>query len=149
MTARVARQWRRWGIFNLVGLLGFGVQIAMLFVLKRFAGLQYLVATAIAVEIAVLHNFTWHEHVTWSDVISPRQYGVLGRLFRFHLANGLISILGNLLFMWLFVHFLRIPYLIANGISVVLCAALNFLAGDRFVFRRESGVATATQSQLR
>jgi putative flippase GtrA len=137
MTADDLRQWRRWVIFNLIGLLGFAIQLAVLFVLKHVFGLQYLVATAVAVEVAVLHNFIWHEHVTWAGVISPLQHGVTARLLRFHLANGLISIGGNLALTWIFVQFLHISYLPANAISVLICAALNFLASHHFVFYRK------------
>jgi putative flippase GtrA len=128
-------QLQRWGIFNLVGVLGFLVQLAALFLLKRLAGLQYLVATAIAVELTLLHNFVWHEHVTWADVTSHFRQGVLGRLIRFHLANGLISIAGNVAFTWMFVESLHWPYLLANSTSVVICSLLNFVVGDRLVFR--------------
>ena len=49
--------WKRWWIFNLVGVLGFALQLALLFLIKRFLGVPYLVATVLAVEAAVLHNF--------------------------------------------------------------------------------------------
>ena len=129
------RQMLRWGVFNAVGILGFVLQLGLLFSLKRGLSMNYLAATALAVEAAVLHNFVWHEHVTWSDVISPFRQGVWSRLQRFHVANGLISIIGNLGFSWVLVEHLRFPYLIANVISVVICSLLNFFASDRFVFR--------------
>ena len=138
MTPEKGSQLRRWGIFNLVGVLGFVVQITAIFLLKRYAGAGYLAATAIAVEIAVLHNFIWHEHLTWADVISPFRHGVLYRLLRFHLANGLISIAGNVALTWAFVDTLRFPYLPANVLSVLICSLLNFVAGNRFVFRNDS-----------
>lgn len=128
--------WRRWCVFNLVGVLGFAVQLGALFLLKRFVGLGYLTATALAVEIAVLHNFVWHEHMTWADVTSPLRHGVLQRLVRFHVANGIISIAGNIAITWLLVESLRTPYLLANAASVLICAVLNFVAADRFVFCR-------------
>ena len=99
-------------------------------------GLNLSGATAIAVEIAVLHNFAWHEHVTWADVISATQRGMLRRLVRFHLANGLVSIIGNVAVTWSLVHSLRLPYLAANAVSVLLCSLLTFLLSDRVVFRQ-------------
>lgn len=129
------RGWRRWGVFNLVGFLGFAVQLGGLWVLKRHVGLNYLAGTALSVEIAVLHNFVWHELVTWSDVVRPLRHGVLGRLFRFHVANGVISIAGNVAITWALVTWLRAPYLLANAVSVLICALLNFVTADRFVFR--------------
>lgn len=137
MSVTKQRQMRRWSVFNAVGVLGFALQLAVLVALKRVFSMNYLAATSLAVEAAVLHNFVWHEHVTWVDVIAPFRQGVWSRLFRFHLANGLISILGNLGFTWALVERLRSPYLIANIASVGICSLLNFFASDRFVFRHE------------
>ncbi len=135
MTAEKRSQWRRWGIFNLVGLVGFSVQLLTLFLLKSVAGLDYRVATACAVEIAVLHNFLWHEHLTWADVVRSFRGGVESRLLRFHAANGLVSLFGNVALTWGFVKWMRMPYLAANAGSIVVCSVLNFFVGDRLVFQ--------------
>jgi putative flippase GtrA len=134
VSAAKRRQMRRWGVFNGVGVLGFVLQVAVLFALKRGLSMNYLAATALAVEAAVLHNFVWHEHVTWADVIAPFRDGVWSRLLRFHVANGLISILGNLGFTWTLVERMGWPYLVANVSSVLICSLLNFFASDRLVF---------------
>jgi putative flippase GtrA len=57
----------RWCKFNVVGGMGIAVQFAALFFLKSVLHFDYLVATAIAVEAAVIHNFVWHEQFTWAD----------------------------------------------------------------------------------
>jgi putative flippase GtrA len=62
----VKRLGLRWLKFNLVGTLGFAVQLGCLKLLLHFQ-MNYLAATALAVEIAVLHNFVWHERFTWKD----------------------------------------------------------------------------------
>ena len=49
-----------------MGLIGFALQLGVLALLLRL-GLHYLAATALAVELAVLHNFAWHERWTWRD----------------------------------------------------------------------------------
>ena len=63
--------WRstamRWLKFNLVGGIGIAVQLLILVVLKAGLHFNYLIATALAVEIAVIHNFLWHERFTWAD----------------------------------------------------------------------------------
>lgn len=132
-------QWSRWGIFNVVGLLGFGVQLFALFLLKRVAGLDYRLATACAVEFAVLHNFFWHEHVTWADVVSLSRGGVWERFLRFQVTNGFISVFGNVAISWALVRWTRMPYLLANAASVAICSLLNFVIGDRVVFRQREG----------
>ncbi len=126
---------RRWIAFNFVGGLGVLVQLATLAALTGWLGLHYLVGTALAVEAAVLHNFIWHERWTWSDRLGHDKEGMWKRLVRFHLANGALSIGGNLILMRLFVGSWSMNYAVANIVTISICSILNFLAGDRFVFR--------------
>jgi putative flippase GtrA len=107
------------------------VQLAVLAGLKNGFGLNYLLATAVAVEAAVLHNFLWHERFTWRDRRTGKS---LGRLVKFNLTTGTFSILGNLALMKLLVDELHFGYLPANGIAIAVCSIVNFLASDRFVF---------------
>jgi putative flippase GtrA len=125
---------RRWLIFNVVGAAGIAVQLAVLALLTR-ARMDYLLATALAVEASVLHNFFWHERWTWED---RRHSGgqVVAALARFHLANGAVSIIGNLLLMRLLVGAFGVYYLVANVSAIAACSVVNFFAGDRFVFVR-------------
>lgn len=129
---------RRWLKFNFVGALGIGVQLAALSLLTR-AGVWYLAATALAVEAAVLHNFLWHERMTWRDRATPLLHRLLGRFLRFQLANGLISLLGNLLMMRLLVGALHLPVLWANLGAIAACGVLNFLVSDQLVFVAAEG----------
>jgi len=122
--------------FYTVGLGGVVVQLVALAALQKGFTLGYLPATAIAVELAVLHNFVWHERWTWADRTRSTT-GQTGRLLRFHLANGVLSILGNLALMAVLVGRLGLPVIPANVISIGICSLLNFLAADRFVFRAE------------
>ena len=124
---------RRWLKFNFVGALGIGVQLAALAALTAL-GLKYLAATALAVETAVVHNFLWHERMTWRDRATPLFRQMLGRFLRFQMANGLISLLGNLVLMRLLVGVVHLPVLGANLGAIAACAVLNFVASDRLVF---------------
>jgi len=63
----------RWCKFNLVGGIGIVVQFAALFLLKSILRFNYLAATAIAVEAAVVHNFVWHEQFTWVERTNPER----------------------------------------------------------------------------
>ena len=64
--SRVWQSAARWMKFNLVGGVGIAVQLLMLWLLT-LCGVGYMLATALAVESAVLHNFVWHERFTWID----------------------------------------------------------------------------------
>lgn len=122
----VTRLWK----FSLVGTIGIAVQLGILAGLLALR-VNYLSATALAVEAAVLHNFAWHQRFTWSDRAGC---SVVARLFRFHLSNGLISIVGNLVIMRALVGWLLVPVMAANVIAISICFVANFLASDRWVF---------------
>ncbi|MGA7632177.1 MAG: GtrA family protein [Terriglobales bacterium] len=124
----------RWIKFNAVGAIGIVVQLAALAILRSWLKLNYLLATAIAVEIAVLHNFVWHERFTWADRPPSRLAHSLIRLAKFNATNGAVSIVGNLLLMRLLVGQFRFNYVLSNCAAIAICSLLNFLLGDRFVF---------------
>jgi putative flippase GtrA len=126
--------FQRWLAFNFVGAGGIAVQLALLAALTA-SGLHYLLATAIAVEGAVLNNFAWHERWTWIDRTNSSTKRTLARLLRFNASVGAISIIQNLFFMKILVGSLALPYLAANLISITLCSLLNFFLSDRLVFR--------------
>jgi len=129
----------RWLKFNFVGGIGIAVQLLALFVLKAGLHCNYLIATALAVETAVIHNFLWHERFTWAD----RSRAGFTRFLKFNLTTGLFSIGGNLLLMKLLVGLGHMNYLLANGIAITACSVVNFLVSDGYVFG-EGG--TETQS---
>ena len=177
--------------FNFVGAIGIGVQFGVLFLLKSVWHVHYLVATVIAVEMAVLHNFVWHERFTWADRTMPARsvqetsgakapYSLsaliaalkrcatqkplrsrirplfrsrifrlvrskihpvfrssVRRLFRFNLANGAVSILGNVSLMKVMVGEGHMNYLVANGIAIAACSVANFVVSDAWVFEED------------
>ena len=118
--------------FVSVGAGGFIVQAAILQGLVSLLGTPYPLATALAVEAAILHNFLWHERWTWADRRAGP--GRLARLLRFNGSAALISIGGNVALMALFVGSLGLPLLPANLLAVLTLSALNFLSADRLVF---------------
>ena len=130
----------RWFKFNAVGGLGIGVQLAVLLGLKSGFHLSYLLATAVAVEAAVVHNFLWHERYTWVDRVRPSWRKSLPRLLRFNLTNGAVSIGGNLALMKIMVGVGHVNYLAANAVAIVVCSVLNFLLSDAYVFERDRGM---------
>ena len=122
----------RWGKFNLVGAMGMVVQLTALALLNRWAPGHYLYASAAAVELTLLHNFVWHLHYTWYD--RRDDSALLTQFVRFHLSNGLVSLLGNLALMRLLVQEAHLPVLISNCIAILCCSIVNFCLGNDWVF---------------
>jgi putative flippase GtrA len=128
----------RWLKFNLVGGIGIGVQVAALATFRSLLHLDYLLATALAVEIAVLHNFFWHERFTWAERRTARFTHSYVRLARFNASNGLVSMVSNLLLMRLLVGALGLNYFVANLTAIAMCSLVNFALSDCFVFRTQT-----------
>ena len=122
----------RWCKFNLVGAVGMVLQLAALALFNRLAAGHYLYASAAAVELTLLHNFVWHLHYTWRD--RRDNSALLTQLIRFHLSNGLVSMLGNLVLMRVLVQGAHIPLLISNCIAILCCSLVNFCLGNNWAF---------------
>jgi putative flippase GtrA len=160
------KMFARWLRFNIVSGIGILVQFAFLFLMKSVLHLDYLTATAVSVEAAVVHNFLWHERYTWADRVqdssTPRTseaeaQNLLGRMFaalkrcatqrprsssfsrllRFNLTTGGVSIVGNLALMRVMVGAGHMNYFVANGIAIVLCSLVNFLVSEQWVFAED------------
>jgi putative flippase GtrA len=121
----------RWLRFNGVGLLGAGVQLGVLAVLTRGLRAPYLVASVAALEVTLLHNFWWHRRVIW------RGFGgaVWPALVRFHVANGAVSLVGNVVVMRVLVGAAHVPVVAANAVAIGCCGVVNFWLGEGWVFR--------------
>lgn len=120
--------------FYAVGGLGIAVQLGALAGLTQ-AGVNYVLATALAVEAAVVHNFLWHQHYTWAERQTRGPGAYLWRLLKFNLTTGMVSIGGNVILMRLLVGEAGFRPLVANLVTIAACSLLNFLVSDRAVFR--------------
>jgi putative flippase GtrA len=127
----------RWARFNLVGALGMAVQLGGLAVFNRCVPAHYLIASAAALELTLLHNFAWHVNYTWRDRRDSSP--MFTQLLRFHLSNGLVSMAGNVALMRLLVEGARMPVLAANAIAILCCSVVNFWMGDCWAFAPAAG----------
>ena len=130
---------QRWIAFNGVGSLGIIVHLGILAILLRRFDVPYLWATAIAVECAVIHNFVWHQRWTWRDRPAGSDSHLIGRLWRFHVLNGFLSLAGNLAIARVLTGELRADPLASNIAAIMVCSMLNFAASELFVFRHAAG----------
>jgi putative flippase GtrA len=129
---------KRWLTFNGVGLAGAGVQLGLLALLTRRGGMPAGWATVVAVEAALLHNFLWHQRVTWHGAAMAGS--MFGRLVRFHALNGIVSLVGNAA-ITLALSGAGVNVLLANVLAILSCSLLNFFLSDRLVFRRSASIS--------
>ncbi len=125
-------------------MLGFGIQLGVLEMLLSMARWSLLPATIVAVQLAVVHNFVWHECWTWRDRTAGRRPLVpitgspakplLARFARFNATTGLTSIGGNAVLMAFYVGVCSLPAIAANTLAVGTLGLFNFVMADRWVF---------------
>jgi len=119
--------------FFIAGLFGFAVQVGVLAGLIA-VGLHYIAATVVAVELAIVVNFVWHQRWTFRDRARGAA-GVWHRLVRYNALTAATSVLGSALITAGLVELFRLSPLAANIISVMALGVLNFIGADRWAFR--------------
>ena len=139
--ARVTRVFR----FYVVGLLGIGVQLASLRLHVDGVGMYYIISTALAVEIAVIHNFCWHDRWTWPARRCSRAVR-LQRFWRFNLSVGIVSIFTNLVVTGALVESAGLSYMIANLAAISAGSVVTFILGEVFVFMPSVRTGNATST---
>jgi dolichol-phosphate mannosyltransferase len=126
----VLKLWLR---FCVVGVMGSVVQTVALYAGRDVAGLHYLVATVLAVEVTLAHNFAWHERWTWKTAGQP---GWGKRAWKYQLGTGTVALLANLFAMRVLVGWMGLPTLVATPLAIVGSGGINFLIGQFLVFKR-------------
>ena len=123
-------------MFNLVGFLGFALQIGAIALLTRRFHWPAFTATAVALELAALQNFVAHSRWTWGDRPAQSLRGWVHRYWRYQAAKT-ASLLANLLITTVLVH-ADVPAEIANTAAVLICAIPNYLVSEHLVFRHST-----------
>ena len=117
--------------FNAVGALGVAVQLVSLWLFTSVGAVHYLIATPMAVSLAIGHNFIWHRLWTWKD----RDVHVTRACARFVLTNGVLSLVSNIGVTAALVSGTHADPLVANVVAIGTSGLLNFWLGDVVVFR--------------
>lgn len=120
---------RRVSRFVVVGAAGFVVQMTVAALLLR-AGMMPVVATLLAIEAAIVSNHAWHRRWAWRERTHDQPWRLT--LLRAHLgAGGTSLVVGTGVVAALSG---RVATLTAQVLAVVVCATVNYLLTDKWVF---------------
>lgn len=133
------RRLFRWCKFSAVGIMGFAVQLTSVALLNRMLPDHPLIVTALGVEITLLHNFSWHWNFTWCD--RRDRLTLRAQLIRFHLSNGVVSMVGNIAMMALLLRYARIPIVLRSAMAILCFSILNFYLAEFWAFEGKPGSA--------
>jgi putative flippase GtrA len=126
---------RKWMRFNAIGVMGVGVQLSVLMVLRTYFNFNPFVATFFALQFALVHNFLWHQRWTWSGNRTIGRRAAFRRFVRYTSSSGTISTVGTLCFTALLFQALNLPYVVCNLMAIGACNIANFLFSHTFVFQ--------------
>lgn len=115
--------------------MGLCVKFSALAALVELAGVRPLVATGLAVEAVLLHNFAWHVRWTWRD----RSCGLgasalLVRLAEYHLGTGAVALVSNIVAVQILTVQMGAHYIAANVAATIFAGLANFLIANFVVF---------------
>ena len=107
--------------FVIVGALAFVIDYTILFVLKEFAGILYLVAAGISFSVSVIFNFYFSMRFVFDakDKNKKEQFVIF-------LTTSIIGLVLNEIGLWGFVEKINIDYKLAKLIITAIVMVFNF-----------------------
>ena len=117
--------------YFLVGGIGVGVNLGLLYVLTDFLGIWYILSQGIAIAIAITNNFFLHRYWTFkNEIVEPK---TLERYTKFFI----VSVIGmgiQLGLTFMLVENYALYYLYAAILSIVAVGAFNYLLNRKWTF---------------
>ncbi len=131
--------------FSIVGLSGMIINLVALYISQEVLfrnieseGLRLNLSLGLAIFFATINNYLWNRKWTWLDRKGKTKYGFFPQMGQYFIACGL-AIGLQFAFTLLLAQFMH--YLIANIISIVLAAVLNYLLNDIWTFAIRKNLA--------
>jgi dolichol-phosphate mannosyltransferase len=124
----------RFAKFLLVGLSGTLINMALLYVLTEYAGLYYILSSAIAIECAIITNFVTNDFFTFADRRTPGSKPFFSRL----LSYNLISLLGlgvNMGILWLLTEKAGLYYLASQFVGIICVTIFRYMLNLKWTWR--------------
>jgi dolichol-phosphate mannosyltransferase len=137
--------------FGLVGASGTVVNITVLYLCHEYLFLSIegpdgkpWASLAVAIAVATVNNFTWNRLWTWADRVQAQRAAADAseamqashwgtQLLKYAVASWFGIALQYSLTLWL-AHLMH--YMLANVVAIVIASVSNFLANDRWTFRK-------------
>lgn len=119
--------------FALIGAAAAGIQMVLLAVFVEVVGLQYLIAATIAIETTILLQYVANNAWTFSDDGHGTIRTYLIGLAKTNLVRG-TAIPIQLGVLYGLVSRVAIPYLIANGIGIVVSGFYRYWFDSRWTW---------------
>lgn len=131
----IRQGWKKYGKFIrfcIVGGSGVIVNVGLLYLLTEFAGLYYLISSAIAIETSIITNFILNNYWTWKS----KHKGFFGRLVKFNIVS-LAALVINMGILFFLTEVAGIWYILSNLIGIAVATIVNFWFNDKWTFKKK------------
>ncbi len=128
--------------FGLVGGSGVIVNEGLLYACTALAGMDYRMASPIAIECAIVNNFLWNYLWTWGDRKTGSRRSMAYTLFKFNVSSIVTALIVNYGLLVLLTevvhvnyHIPNVPnYYVSNLIAIGFGTVINFIFGHFWSF---------------
>jgi dolichol-phosphate mannosyltransferase len=117
--------------YYLVGASGVFVNLGILYALKEYGGLWYLLSSAIAIYASMTTNFMLNKTWTFKDTAAKQRTIFMYGKF---IGISLVGMMIQLGFNYIFVDKLSMYYLLAALISILIASGVNFVLNRHITF---------------
>ncbi|MCQ4332851.1 GtrA family protein [Natronomonas sp. F2-12] len=119
--------------FVLVGAVAAGTQMLLLWIFVELAGVNYILGALIAIEITIALSYVLNNAWTFQQIQNTGTVGYLVGLVKTNLVRG-TAIPIQLSVLFVFVEWLLVPYLPANGIAIVISGVYRYVLDARWTW---------------
>lgn len=126
----IAPQLRR---FVVVGVVAAGVQMVLLWLFVDRVGLHYLLGALIAIEFTIMLSYVLNNAWTFRADRKTKLVTYVAGLLKTNVVRG-TAIPIQLVFLLLFVEWLSVPYLIANGVAIGISGVYRYVLDARWTW---------------
>ena len=127
-----ARRLRR---FVVVGAVTAGVQTVLLWVFVDTLALDYLLGAAVGIEITIVLTYVLNNAWTFRHARNTGPAAFLVGLAKTNVVRG-SAIPIQLVVLFALVEFRQVPYLLSNGIAILLSGVYRFVLDARWTWGR-------------
>ena len=128
--------------FQMFNWLGTIVNFSVLWFLHGKLNINLLISSAIAIELAIIHNFTWHYFITWKERVHRNFIDYIKRLLKYNVITASIDFILNIGVLWLLTEYFNVYYLLANFWAILAGPFFKFIVNEFFIFNAGKNKST-------
>jgi len=132
--------------FQMFNWLGAIVYFAVLWFCHGRLHIRLLLASACGMELAIIHNFTWHYFITWNDRISYNFNDYFKRLLQYNFLTASVDLTLNLIVLSLLTEYFGIHYILSSLCAGILAPFFKFGINEVIVFNNKKWRKSSCQN---